>query len=293
MTRISATQSIIILDSPSTCGLPVQPGRGREKLKLAVSGKGGVGKTFLAAGLAEYYAGRGHPVIAIDADSSPNLALSLGLSSKEAAGIVPVAENDELIRLKTGTGYSGVFRLTFSVDDIISRHAIRTPAGPALLVMGTVKAMGSGCTCPAHSLIKALLRHLIVERDEIVILDMEAGIEHLGRGTAEYVDTLLVVADANRKSRETASTIVRLARESTVSDIRLVGNRVANPREEEILRSCATENGIPLAGLIPFDRAVAEAGISGEPVRDAGTGAPEATALLARKLVSGSGKGGT
>jgi CO dehydrogenase maturation factor len=258
-------------------------------MKIAVCGKGGVGKTFIAGSLAEQFAATGLSVIAIDADSSPNLAFTLGLTTPEASRIVPVAEDEDLIRLKTGTDYSGVFRLTFTVDDIISRYAVRTPAGPWLLVMGTVKAMGSGCTCPAHSVIKALLRHLVVERDEVVILDMEAGIEHLGRGTAEHVDILLVVTDANRKSRETAATIIRLARESAIRDIRLVGNRVADTRDEEILRSCATENKVPLAFLIPFDRQVADAGITGETLAKTDSGAPGAIRLLARSLMPGTG----
>ena len=113
-------------------------------MKIAVCGKGGVGKTFIAAGLAAYFAAAGRPVLAIDADSSPNLALSLGLSADEAARILPVAENEELIRMKTGTDFSGVFRLSFTVDDIIARYAVPTPSGANLLVMGTVKAMGAG-----------------------------------------------------------------------------------------------------------------------------------------------------
>lgn len=233
-------------------------------MKIAVCGKGGVGKTFIAGCLAEEYARLGHSVLAIDADSSPNLALSLGLTPEEASRITPVAENEDLIRLKTGTEYSGVFRLTFTVEDIISRYAVKTPAGPGLLVMGTVKAMGSGCTCPAHSVVKSLMRHIVVERDDIVIMDMEAGIEHLGRGTAEHVDALIVITDANRKSREIAAAIIRLARESEIPRISLAGNRIANPEQEQILQSFAREERVPLAALIPYDTLVADAGITGD-----------------------------
>ncbi len=254
-------------------------------MKVAVCGKGGVGKTFIAGSLAEHYSRAGHPVIAIDADSSPNLALTLGVSPDEAARIVPVAENDELIRLKTVTSYPGVFRLTFSVDDIVTKFAVRTPAGPALLIMGTVKAMGSGCTCPAHSVIKALMQHVIVERDEVVILDMEAGIEHLGRGTAAHVDTILVVTDSNRKSLGTASAIIRIARDAGIPQIRVVGNRIAGLRDEETLRSFARENRVTIAALIPYDNHIADAGITGEPVSRSESAALAGIAGLASLLL--------
>ena len=255
-------------------------------MKLAVCGKGGVGKTFIAGTLAQQFARQGHAVIAIDADSSPNLARTLGLSVNEASRILPVAENEDLIRLKTGTDYSGVFRLTFTVADIIADYAVKTPGGAGLLVMGTVKAMGSGCTCPAHSVIKALMRHLVVERDEIVILDMEAGIEHLGRGTAEHVDTLLVVTDANQKSRETAATIIRLARSSAIRDIRILGNRVASGRDKEILLSFAQENTVPLAAVISYDPVVADAGVTGEPVNQDNSRAVMELSILAGDLMN-------
>jgi CO dehydrogenase maturation factor len=238
-------------------------------MKIAVSGKGGTGKTFLAGTLAARFAAEGHPVIAIDADPSPNLALTLGLSLDEAAQIIPIAENEQLIRLKTGTDYSGVFRLTFTVDDIIEKYAVPTPSGVHLMVMGTVRSMGSGCTCPAHSVVKALLRHLIVERDEVVILDMDAGIEHLGRGTAEHVDTLLVVSDANRKSLEVAKTICRMAKDSAIRRVGLIGNRITGPVQEQAVRAFAENNQIPVLGMIPFDQGVCDNGISGISIDEA------------------------
>ena len=255
-------------------------------MKIAVSGKGGTGKTFLAGTLAAQFVADGHPVIAIDADPSPNLALTLGLSPEKAGKIIPIAENEQLIKLKTGTDYSGVFRLTFTVDDIIEKHAFATPSGAHLMVMGTVRSMGSGCTCPAHSVVKALLRHLIVERDEFVILDMDAGIEHLGRGTAEHVDTLLVVSDANRKSLDVAKTIFLMAKDSAIQKVGLVGNRIAGPAQEQTVREFAEKNGIPVLGMIPFDQGVSDNGITGVPIDEHHSAAIQAVAQLADSLES-------
>jgi CO dehydrogenase maturation factor len=256
-------------------------------MKIAVSGKGGTGKTFVAGTLAARFAAAGHAVIAIDADPSPNLALTLGLSPEEAGKIFPIAENEQLIKLKTGTDYSGVFRLTFTVDDIIGKHAVMTPSGAHLMVMGTVRSMGSGCTCPAHSVVKALLRHLIVERNEVVILDMDAGIEHLGRGTAEHVDTLLVVSDANRKSLEVAKTICRMAKDSAIRQVGLVGNRITCPLQEEAVRTFAEKNEIPVLAMIPFDQDVSDSGVTGSSVDEGHSAAIHEIARLAALLESG------
>ena len=233
-------------------------------MKIAVSGKGGVGKTLIAAGLARGFAERGLKTMAIDADSSPNLALTLGLSAEEARKIVPISENKELVESKTGTGYSGVYRLSFTVDDIVRDYSVNTPFGVNLIVMGTVKAMESGCMCAPNAVIRALLRHLIVERNEAVVLDLEAGVEHIGRGTARQVDALLIVADSNLKSLEIAKHIHDLAANAGMKQLYLIGNRVMNETQKEAVRSFAEKNSLSLLMFIPFDQKVTEADMLGE-----------------------------
>ena len=233
-------------------------------MKIAVSGKGGVGKTLIAGALAYFFAKKGLKTIAIDADPSPNLALTLGLSPAEARKIVPISENKELVESKTDTGYSGVFRLSFTVDDIVRDYSVETPFGVNLIVMGTVRSMGSGCTCPANAVVRALLRHLVVERDEAVVLDMEAGVEHIGRGTAQHVDMMLVVVNANMKSLETAKNIHELATKAGMKQVFLVGNKIENDTQEVVIRNFAVKNGLAVLSFVPFDQTVVEAEMQGE-----------------------------
>ena len=235
-------------------------------MKIAIAGKGGVGKTLVASGIAWTLARAGSTTIAIDADPSPNLALALGITQQEAEAIVPVSEQDEWIKKKTGTAFPGVYNLNFSVADLVRELAVPTPAGAHLLIMGTVRSMGAGCTCPANSLIRNLLRHLIVDRSEAVVLDMEAGIEHLGRGTAECVEMMIVVSDANRQSLAVAGTIARMAQGAGIPRVMLLGNRIRDDKEHEMISAFAEKNSIPMLGVIPYDPAVSGAGISGEPV---------------------------
>jgi CO dehydrogenase maturation factor len=235
-------------------------------MKIAVAGKGGVGKTLVAAGLAWSLARRGFRTIAVDADPTPNLGVSLGLTIPEASSILPVSENAALIESKTRTGFPGVYSLTFSVEDIIRDYTVPTPSGARLLVMGTVKAMGSGCSCAANTVLRTLIRHLIVDRDEALVLDMEAGLEHLGRGTAEGVDVMLIITDANAKSLETARIISRMAAESGVPDVFFAGNRIGSENEIRIISAFARETDSRLIGTIPVDAAVMKAGITADPV---------------------------
>jgi CO dehydrogenase maturation factor len=233
-------------------------------VKIAVSGKGGVGKTFIAGALAYFLASKGFKTIAIDADPSPNLALTLGLSTEEANKIIPISENKELINSKTSTEFPGVFRLSFSVEDIAREYSMKTPYGVDLIVMGTVKSLGSGCTCPANAVVRALLRHLVVERNEAVVMDMEAGVEHLGRGTARNVDILLTISDANMKSLQVAKQISCLAKTADIKYIFLVGNKVKNRVQVAAIQEFAEKNSLEILGLIPFDQKVVEAEMHGE-----------------------------
>ena len=233
-------------------------------MKIAVSGKGGVGKTLIAGGLARGFVARGLKTMAIDADSSPNLAMTLGLSAEEARKILPISENKELIDSKTNTGHSGVFRLSFTVDDIVREYSVTTPLGVNLIVMGTVQSMGSGCMCAPNAVVRALLRHLVVERNEAVVMDLEAGVEHIGRGTAKAVDALLIVADSNLKSLEIAKHIHDMANAADMKKLYLIGNRVMNDAQKDAIKNFAQKNGLNLLTFVPFDQKIIEADMIGE-----------------------------
>jgi CO dehydrogenase maturation factor len=233
-------------------------------MKVAVSGKGGVGKTLIAGGLAKGFVDRGYKTMAIDADSSPNLALTLGLTAEEARKILPITENKQLVESKTNTEYSGIYNLNFTVDDIIRDYAVATPLGVNLIVMGTVKAMGSGCMCAPNAVVRAMLRHLMVERNEAVVMDLEAGVEHIGRGTAKAVDVLLIVADSNLKSLEIAKHIHEMTSAADMKQVFLVANRVMNAEQKQAIDSFADKNGLKILTHVPFDQGVIDADMRGE-----------------------------
>lgn len=232
-------------------------------MKIAVSGKGGVGKTLIAGGLACSFAGKGLKTMAIDADPSPNLALTLGILPEEAREILPISENKALVESKTETGFSGVYRLTFKVDDIIRDFSVKTPCNVNLVVMGTVRSMGAGCTCAANAVVRALLSHLVIERDEVVLVDMEAGVEHLGRGTAKHVDTMLIITDSSIKSLETANHINNLAKDAGIQTVYLVGNKVADSLQRNAILEFAQENRLEILDYVPFDPKVVQAEMKG------------------------------
>jgi CO dehydrogenase maturation factor len=233
-------------------------------MKIAVSGKGGVGKTLVSGTLAGYFAQKGYKVMAIDADPSPNLALTLGIPVEDANKIIPISENAELLDSKTRTDFPGVFKLHFTVDDIIEDNGMKSPYGVNLLVMGTVKSAGSGCACGANAVVRELLRHMIVDRDEIVVVDMEAGVEHMGRGTASQVDIMLIVADSSRKSLEISKKLTRFAHEAGIKKVLVIGNRVRDEEEKKLITDFTQKNELELLALIPYDDTVVKADRVGE-----------------------------
>ena len=236
-------------------------------MKIAISGKGGVGKTTLASLLSKVFAEEGYSVLAIDADPNSNLAATLGIPNPD--DITPISEMEALIEERTGAkpGKSGgIFKLNPKVDDLPEKYALKYN-GVRLMVMGRIKQGGTGCYCPENSLLQALVTHLLLGRDEVVIMDMEAGVEHLGRATARAVDRLIVVVEPGRRSVETAQRIKKLAEEIGLHNIAAVGSKVRSQSERDFLTSSLPD--FEFLGFIPYDQAVVDADLAGRPLYQA------------------------
>ena len=230
-------------------------------MKLAVSGKGGVGKTTFAALLIRTLNEHGKHVLAIDADPDANLAAALGVP--DADKIIPIAEMKELIFERTEAkpgSIGGFFKLNPKVDDL--PDALSAKLGNIKLMrLGGVQKGGSGCICPESTLLRALVTHIVLARDEIVVMDMEAGIEHLGRATASAVDKLIVVVEPGRRSMDTAGHIQKLASEIGLKNIVMVGNKIRSPKDEAFLQKHLKD--FEFLGFIPYDDALIEADLDG------------------------------
>lgn len=235
-------------------------------MKFAVTGKGGTGKTTIAGILAHYFSNNGYQVLAVDADPDANLASAIGIQAEQAASITPISEQRRLIQERTGARprqFGQLFKMNPTVKDIPEKFCINIK-GIKLLVMGGIKKGGGGCACPENVLIRSLLSEIILNRREVVIVDMEAGIEHLGRATSQSIDRMLIVVEPGSRSIFTAKTIMKLAREIGIESFGITGNKIQDEQQKRWILSQFPHNQI--LGVISYNEIIMDADLKQQPL---------------------------
>lgn len=243
-------------------------------MKVAVSGKGGTGKTSIAGTLARSFARRGHRVLAIDCDSNPNLATSLGLDTAVAEALEPLPRN--------------AFADDIAVSQILTAFAATGPDGVRIVIGARVQEAGGGCTCGSHASVRGMLGEILASDADVTVVDMEAGLEHLSRagGTLRYVDHLMVVVEPYVKAIETARRTLVLARDLGIKKISILGSKVRDDAERGVLEHFCVDEGVELIGIIPYDDIARLADRDGVPVIERGPDSAMVVAVnsLAEKL---------
>jgi len=253
-------------------------------MKVAVTGKGGVGKTTFSSTLARLYAEEGRTVLAADVDPDANLGLALGLTEEEVNSIVPISKMRKLVEERTGANNDNkFFKLNPQVSDIPDTYS-KDINGVKLLVMGTVETGGSGCVCPEHVMLKAILSSLVFRKDDVVVMDMEAGLEHLGRGTASIMDQFVVVIEPGARSIQTYEKVKQLAKDLGISKVRVVANKVRSTDDEEYIKARIPEED--LLGFIHYNAEVIDADRSGQSPYDFSPTAVEEIRAIKNKMDS-------
>lgn len=253
-------------------------------MKIAVTGKGGVGKSTIVGLLARALADDGWKVLAIDADPDANLASSIGVPAGRLADLKPISKMVDLARERTGAtdGPGTHFILNPKVDDIPDGFSVEHQ-GVKMLLMGTVNHAGTGCVCPEHALVRTLLRHILTRRKECVLIDMEAGIEHFGRGTVEAVDLLIIVVEPGARSFQTAAQIEHFAGELGIRNVCYVANKISSDQDRAFVTARVEPSR--LLAAMPSDPAVQAADQAGLSFYDAGPTGRERARELTRALL--------
>jgi CO dehydrogenase maturation factor len=254
-------------------------------MKLAIAGKGGSGKTSISGTMARLLARDGRKVLAIDGDSNPNLAITLG---------VEMADFDDMPTLPTGLierGEGGV-TLTQAFEEVRASHSVRGPDGVTLLVMANPEHAGTGCLCGMHATVRTLVDAAPDEDQDVTILDTEASPEHLSRGTAKYADAMLVVVEPYYKSLETGRRMAALANDLGLDRVGLVANKIGEERDLAAVREFAAKHDLEIAGVVPYDERLPEAERAGAAPLDFAPDTPAVAAIgdLARTAVAGNGR---
>jgi CO dehydrogenase maturation factor len=235
-------------------------------MKIAISGKGGSGKTTLSATLARLLSRQGFSVVAIDGDPNPNLGVALGISALGLAELLPLPRS--IIEQRPDAfGVNQPF-LTQPLKTITTEYGVLAPDDIKLLLTTRVDHAGKGWLCSAHATVRGMLERLIEQDNQCTILDMEASIEHLTRGTIRHVDQLLVVTEPYYRSLETAGRTVPLAYELGIKQVQIVANKVRSPQDEEAIRRYCDERNFEIIGVLPYDNGVQEADLAGLPILD-------------------------
>ncbi len=223
---------------------------GEQGFRLAVAGKGGVGKTTLVALLAEVFARSGYRVLATDEDPQMNLALSLGIPLEEAEKIVPLSQNKTYVEEKTGAkpglGWGGLLRLNPDVSDVVKRFGLQLRPNLSFLAMGSVEQAASGCLCPENNLLKAVMRFVVLKRGEIILVDTQAGPEHFGRGLLKNFSLLLVVAEPTSTALHVAQKSMGLAQQLAIPHLKLIVNKVREEKDEQKVKDFIGRSGLPI-----------------------------------------------